>query len=1249
MRIVVDLQGAQTENRLRGIGRYSLALAQAMVQVAENHELWIALNGEFEETIEPIRESFDHLVPQERIVVFDVPGPVAEIDRANFWRARSAEHIREHFLASLKPDATFLSSLFEGRVSDAVTSVGSSVRFGLSAVTLFDLIPLLYEETYLADSKIRDWYFRKLDSLKRADLLFAISQSSRQDAINVLSIPEDRIINILGAADDRFQRLEMTPDEIQRIRTKFGLNKPFIMYTGGIDYRKNVEGLIEAYALCPGQLREAHQLAIVCSIPEVDRQRLDDMATRCGLGKDDLIFTGFVTDQEMVALYNLCALFVFPSLYEGFGLPALEAMRCGAAVIGSNTSSIPELVGRSDALFDPTRPQAIADKITGVLANRDFYQSLCDHAPTQSKRFSWNATARRALVALEETHVRCRERKQVFASVPQYRPKMAYISPLPPERTGIAVYGAELLPELSRYYEIEVVVDQKEASDPWVRANFPIRRPDWFDQHASRFERVVYHVGNSPFHSYQFDLLEKHSGIVALHDFFLSGVINDMDRFGDKPGWLVESLLESHGYGALMVLRQDPDTAISTFPASKPILDEAAGVIVHSHTVKRWAEDYYGKNYVTNWRVVPHLRRLPHLISRRSARDELELDDSVFLVCSFGLLGPTKNNHSVLEAWLASPLSTDQRCRLVFVGENHPGEYGSQLTKRIKESGLTDRITITGWASPKLFRNYLAAADMAIQLRTLSKGETSGTMLDCLAYGLPLVINSHGPAAEFPEGVVTKLPDQFCVADLTSVITSLWQSEADRESFSRSAVSFIGTRHAPAKVGELYKDAIESIYAQGSFALYRQLITRLSCLNTGNNLASSSDVIQVAQAIAANQPRRSLPQLLIDISELAKRDVKTGIQRVVRSVLLELIAHPPANWRVEPVYFDGSAYRYARNFTLNFIDCARLGSLDEKLDPKAGDIYLCLDFLPDIVPDQEPQYAYWRNRGVKAYFVVYDLLPMLRPDTFPVGGDDFQRAWLAGVSRVADGLVCISRAVANELVQMLDMLQPQRTRNLDIGYFHLGANIAQSAPMSDMAKDAGATLAQIRSRPSFLMVGTVEPRKAHGQTLAAFERLWRDGLDVNLVIVGKKGWLVEALVRQLQSHVERGKRMFWLEACSDDVLMRLYEDCAALLMASEGEGFGLPLIEAALHKLPIICRDLSVFKEVAGEHAYYFHGTEPEDLADAIREWIELNKSDKAPDSSGMPWITWKQSTAQLLDVILGEQWFKQWTSQNRA
>ena len=120
------------------------------------------------------------------------------------------------------------------------------------------------------------------------------------------------------------------------------------------------------------------------------------------------------------------------------------------------------------------------------------------------------------------------------------------------------------------------------------------------------------------------------------------------------------------------------------------------------------------------------------------------------------------------------------------------------------------------------------------------------------------------------------------------------------------------------------------------------------------------------------------------------------------------------------------------------------------------------------------------------------------------------------------------------------------------------------------------------------MVGTVEPRKGHRQALAAMEHLWAAGIDVNLVIVGKKGWMMNDMAGQIEGHPELNNRLFWLREVSDEMLDQIYRSAHALLAASEGEGFGLPLIEAAQHGLPIIARDIPVFVEVAGEHAYYF-------------------------------------------------------------
>lgn len=408
MRIVLDLQACQCGSRFRGIGRYSMALAQALARRASNHELWLALNARFHETIAPIRAAFEGLIPGERIVVFEVPGPVAEMDSANAWRTRAAEMVREHFIAGLRPDLVHLSSLFEGFFDHAVTSVGAIGNDVRHAVTSYDLIPLLNAAAYLSDEKGRKWYYRKLDSLKRAGLLLAISEYSRREAIYALSLPENHVVNISASVDDRFQRFEMTTDQKDALRWRYGVQRRIVLYApGGFDQRKNFENLIKAYALLPAAIRQSHQLMIASKISEVVRPFLQAIARKAGLAADEWMLTDYVPDDDLVALYNLCELFVFPSFHEGFGLPALEAMACGAPTIGSNRTSIPEVIGREDALFDPSKPQSIADKMAQVLRDKDFGQSLREHGLQQAKKFSWDESARRALEAFEEWHNGC--------------------------------------------------------------------------------------------------------------------------------------------------------------------------------------------------------------------------------------------------------------------------------------------------------------------------------------------------------------------------------------------------------------------------------------------------------------------------------------------------------------------------------------------------------------------------------------------------------------------------------------------------------------------------------------------------------------------------------------------------------------------------------------------------------------------------------------------------------------------------
>ena len=1235
MRIVIDMQGAQSESRFRGIGRYTMSFSKAVARHGREHEIILALNGLFPDTIEPIRAAFDGLLPQENIRVWSAPGPIDYVN-APKWHSNTAKHIREYFLAHLEPDVVLVTSLFEGLSGNAVTSIRRTSCNIPTAVILYDLIPYIHRKPYLENPVIEEWYLNKLDHLRRADLFLSISEASRQDGIRYLGLDERSVINVSTAADECFSPRRVPPSREQELRERYGLNRPFIMYTGGIDHRKNIEGLIRAYAGLPKDILRQHQLAIVCAVQEYDRQRLIDLAKNHKLKKRDLILTGFVPEEDLIDLYNLCVVFVFPSWYEGFGLPALEAMSCGAPVIGANTSSLPEVIGREDALFDPYDDQDITARLSQALTDDDFRLTLARHGLEQAKLFSWNESSRRALSALTQWH---REREQRQAPVTAGgRPKLAYISPLPPERSGISDYSAELLPELSRRYEIDVVVAQEEVSDSSIKALFPIRTIEWFRKHSRRYDRVLYHFGNSTFHQHMFDLLREIPGIVVLHDFFLSGVVANMDHQGLTPGRWATELYHSHGYEALRQRFEckDPTDVVWRYPCNLSVLEDAQGVIVHSANSLRLAEQWYAGIDNGRWKMIPHLRSPAQCMNRGDARKALGLTDRQFIACSFGLIGPSKLSHRLIQAWSASELAKDDRCILVFVGENNFGEYGRELNEAIQASRLGNRVRITGWADKETFQHYLASADIGVQLRTRSRGETSGTVLDCMNYGVATIVNANGSMTDLDDDAVWKLPDDFTDGQLIEALETLWKEPLLRKEIGERARQVVLEKHNPRRCAEQYHEAIERFSLSSANGI-RGLVSAITDLECA---LDDRELVRMSAVIAQNtSPPFKVRQLLVDISELVRRDVKSSMQRAAHSILREWLVSAPAEIRVEPVYaIENGDYRYARRFTMDFLNCPQVGLEDDPVEFQPGDIFLGLDLRPQVVAAHRDWYQRLRGYGVRVYFVVYDLPCVLMPQRIVDGAAEAHTRWL-GVVAESDGAFCISKTIAEELGAWVERNGPKRLRPFRINWFHLGADVENSASTKGVPGDAGQALEAIRARISFLMVGAIDPHRGHAQALAAFERLWEEGRDLNLVIVGSQGRIGERLIDRLRAHSELNSRLFWLDGVSDEYLDKVYAASTCLIAASEGEGFGLPLIEAAQHELPIIARDIPVFREVAGERAFYFNGDDPEALANTIEEWLALHDKNNHPKSGDMLWLTWKESAATLLQCLLGEDY----------
>lgn len=263
-----------------------------------------------------------------------------------------------------------------------------------------------------------------------------------------------------------------------------------------------------------------------------------------------------------------------------------------------------------------------------------------------------------------------------------------------------------------------------------------------------------------------------------------------------------------------------------------------------------------------------------------------------------------------------------------------------------------------------------------------------------------------------------------------------------------------------------------------------------------------------------------------------------------------------------------------------------------------------------------------RAHGVGVAVNVFDLIPHTHPQWFPPGAAVASfTPWLQQVVRIADVLLVNSRATAHELERYVLSAPPRRPDGFAVHLLPLGSDFDEATDV-----EVGE-----REPAHFLVVGTVEPRKGHRDVLDAVERLWKAGKPVRLTVLGRKGWMVDDLARRMEA-LDSGPQPFrWLQNASDAELDRLYRTCTASVVASQGEGFGLPVVEAALRGCPVIIRDLPVLHEVAGDDATCFSEGNP--LHVVLDRVVGGAPVGAVPRSSLQ---SWADVGSELLDVLAG-------------
>jgi len=364
-------------------------------------------------------------------------------------------------------------------------------------------------------------------------------------------------------------------------------------------------------------------------------------------------------------------------------------------------------------------------------------------------------------------------------------------------------------------------------------------------------------------------------------------------------------------------------------------------------------------------------------------------------------------------------------------------------------------------------------------------------------------------------------------------------------------------------------------------------------------------------------PPASKGRLLIDVTATHRYQKQTGVQRVVREIARACVESGSG----VPVYIeDGRLFSHFKHARLPY-----------EIEFNDGDRFLLLDSGWGFYEEYPPLLEAARRAGAGTIGCLYDIIPVLYPAATELANGRSFVAWLENVLMKCDALICISKSVADDFIDYLRETGRPAPKDMQIGWWPLGADFR--APPNAAPSTCASGIASA-STPFFMSVGTLEPRKAYPVALTAFEKLWADGRDLRYVIVGRPGWNTRALQRRIRTHPEFGRRLFWLDDASDADLFHLYGHARALVFPSFAEGFGMPLVEAAHHRAPVIASDIPVFREIGGEDVIYFPLLDADALAARICEALSSAKTARLPDV-----VSWRESAAMLSQMLRDDKY----------
>lgn len=680
--------------------------------------------------------------------------------------------------------------------------------------SLYDTILLRFPSEYLSELTRRQKlaFLERCEAITGAVRVQTLTHSSACDIIQDLGVPARRIDVVSCGVDESFMPL---PDHGRERLRAYGLTPGYVLAVSGGHHSKNLAGALRAYALLDHSLRAQHPLVVLATIDPEAAGRFDELARQSGIAGEVRRLQN-LSAPDMVALYNGATLLVHASLWEGFGLPVIEAMRCGTPVACSNTSSLPEAGSDAAVYFDPAQPADIARITRLVLTNPQQREAMRERGARHAASFTWASVARRVFESYEQALRATTPRRRKVLSRP-IRRRIAYWSPLPPVPSGISDYSESLLDRLGRHVDVDIFVDGYAPDNRAWRERLRVFDGRAFaTQHAlTPYDANLFQLGNSPHHTYMRDALLRspcpaigvfHDG--SMYHFYADGLSERalIAEINAEAGWRHAWRAWRRGRHG----RQNPND----YTALRTLACACAGIITHSAFV---AQRCRAAAPAAPLEIIPFGIEYYADDGGRGqaiAREALTLPHDAVIFGAFGHMHPVKRIQQALDAFLAVAREMPVG-RIYLYLQGTISAASPQMLRDLARDRTRARamgvIIQDGYPPYENMLLGMQAIDVGLNLRFPTSGETSATLCGLLGMGKPVVISDCGAFSELPDDCVIKIgvDDQEPIA-LTRVMLQLVEDASLRTRMAQAARCFAQPKSWPA-TAQRYWSFIEQI------------------------------------------------------------------------------------------------------------------------------------------------------------------------------------------------------------------------------------------------------------------------------------------------------------------------------------------------------------------------------------------------------------------------------------------------------